>query len=173
MSFTIGSWEKAAPLNLLCQIWFFLPETWHLFKGFSLWLCPTVYTVPALHCVFGLNCGLPHPRKQVHPPQPAMCVRPKTNRHNITGLTAHTIVGRTLCALRWARHTITQCGEDISGYNGYTRGEKENGIEGRNPMGPLYVSNKTKRRCRHAKAILTIIGKVGSVLKDHNRGKLW
>lgn len=47
-----------------------------------------------------------------HPPWPAMYVHPKTNRHNITGFTAHTIAGRALGALWWARHTITQCGEE-------------------------------------------------------------
>lgn len=168
MSFTICSWEKAAALNLLRQIWFFFPETWHLFKGFSLWLCPTVYTVPALHCFvfFGLNCGLPHPHKQVHPPQPAMCVRPKTNQHNIPGLTAHTIVGRALCALWWARQTITQCGEEdertaarteklkenSSSYKDYTRGEKENRIEGRNSEshGTLYVEENQEKTTQYS-----------------------
>lgn len=38
-----------------------------------------------------------------HPPCYA-----ETNHCNITGLTAHTIVGSALGALRWARHTITK-----------------------------------------------------------------
>lgn len=92
---------------------------------------------------FGRICGLARPLKPVHPPWPAMYVRPETNCHNITGLTTHTIVGRAWGALWWARHTITQCGEDeraaagtgklhedSSGYKVYVRGEKEEGIAG-------------------------------------------
>ena len=36
----------------------------------------------------------------------------RQNRHNITGLTAHTIVGSAPGAFWWAKHTITQCGEE-------------------------------------------------------------
>lgn len=66
----------------------------------------TVYTIPA--DFFGLNCGLSRPQ----PPWRAMRVRPKSNHHNTAGLTAHRIVGSALGALRWARHTITQRGEE-------------------------------------------------------------
>lgn len=73
-----------------------------------------------------------------------MYVRPETNRHNITGLTTHTIVGRAWGSLLWARHTITQCGEEdertaagtgklqehSSGYTLYVRGEEEEEEEG-------------------------------------------
>lgn len=48
---------------------------------------------------YSINCGLSRPHEPVHPPWPAMCVHPETNRHNITGLTAHTIVGRAQGAL--------------------------------------------------------------------------
>lgn len=155
---------------------FFFPETWHLFKGFSLWLCPTVNTARALRCFsWGLHCGLPHPLKQVHPPRPAMRVRPKTNQHNIPGLTAHTIAGRALCALWWARPTITQEDERTAArtekkIKENTRGEKESGKEGRDnesrgTLWALYMMKTTN-------IILTIIGKVGAVLKDYNRRKL-
>lgn len=132
-----------------------------------------------------------------HPPWPAMHVRPKTNHHNITGLTAHTIVGRALGALWWAKHTITQCGEEdertaagkgkleehSKRRQGLQQRKEEKGEEkytnGTQPASLLifYVflwkkQRQNKSGWTRGNTKLTIVGKVASILKDYDRRKL-